>query len=205
MAANSGRVDRVERGARHVAGTSAANPTYCLALQQALLTTRKKTENGQEDETRREIGEPKGACTHWCCVRFDCSMCGGWKQVWEKSHAWISSLDLLDETPTEQVQRLLKRKPRSRYGIKAFGLTSDGAFSIFIGEQKVSEPAEKRPQRVTSVCEELQTNADGWYGREPTPRGVAAADQVSVRKLDYDARVCPWSELCDASDSVKKT
>ena len=47
----------VERGTWQ--GAPAANPTCCLGVLQALLETRKKTENGQEDETRREIGELK--------------------------------------------------------------------------------------------------------------------------------------------------
>ena len=46
----------VERGKWQ--GAPAA-PTFCLAIHQALLVTRKKTENGQDDETRREIGELK--------------------------------------------------------------------------------------------------------------------------------------------------
>ena len=33
--------------------------TTALAIHQALLVTRKKTENGQDDETRRETGELK--------------------------------------------------------------------------------------------------------------------------------------------------
>ena len=47
----------VERGTRPSA--PAANPTFCLALHHALSETRKNTEHGQDDETRRETGELK--------------------------------------------------------------------------------------------------------------------------------------------------
>ena len=83
--------------------------------------------------------------------------------------------------PTEQVHeaRLFERRPRSRNGIKASGSAADGGFSIFIGEQKVSEPAEKNAHTTGhETVRRTVTNADGGDGREPTPRGVAAAHQV---------------------------
>ena len=100
----------------------------------------------------------------------------GWKLVWVKFRAWIPRLDLLVETPTEQVHEA-RRMPRSRYGMKALGLAADGELSISIGDQKISKPAAKRAQEVTRLCEELQ-HAHRRDGREPTSRGVAAADKV---------------------------
>ena len=80
----------------------------------------------------------------------------GWKLVWEMSHAWITSLDLLDETPTEQVH---EATPFER---------------IKMWHQGVGVGCGWRVQHLHQ-----QKNADGGDGRKPAPRGVAAADQVS--------------------------
>ena len=110
--------------------------TTALAIHQALLETRKKTENGQDDETRRETGELKELA-----YADDAFLLGaarvvnlfldfleerlehhGWKLVWEMSHAWITSVDLLDETEQVHEATLFERMPRSRCGIKAPGV-----------------------------------------------------------------------------------
>ena len=116
-------------------GAPVANPTFCLALHQAMLDTRKKTENGQDDEVYREIGELKVLA-----YADDAFLLGashranffldfleervanyGWKLELEKSHAWIPSLNLLGEIPREQAHEatLFERMQKSRYGIKA--------------------------------------------------------------------------------------
>ena len=117
-AANNKRVDRVERGERHVARRACCQPTFCLALHQAMLETRKKIENGQDDEIRRETGEPKVLAYADDAFLFGADRvvnlflnfleerlahCG-WKLVWGKPYAWIPSLDLLDETPRGQTR-----------------------------------------------------------------------------------------------------
>ena len=108
----------------------------------------------------------------------------------------------MDETPTEQVHetRLFERTPRSRYGIKALGSAADGEFSIFIGEQKISAPAKKRSQKVTRRCEELQNMLTMGMTESPHHAVWLLLTKSAAHKLDCDARVCPWSELCDAAE-----
>ena len=113
---------------------------------------------------------------------------------------------MLDETPTEQEHeaKLFERKPRSRYGIKALGSAADGLFSIFFGEQKISEPTEKRAQQVTRLCEELQQMLTVGFGKEPTSRGVTAADQVGGWQAGRRRECAPMERALRCGGQMRK-
>ena len=120
--------------------------------------------------------------------------------MWDKSIAWIPGLDLLDEIPAGYAaeRMLMERVPRSRYEIKALSSAADEEFSTYVGQQQVSEPAKKRAEQVERLCEELQKLLVAGIAESPHHAVWLLLSKSAARKLDYDARVCPWEELKEA-------
>ena len=74
---------------------------------------------------------------------------------------------------------------------------------MYVGEQNISEPAEKGTQQVTRLCEELQTMLTVEMAESPRHAVWLLLAESAARKLDYDARVCPWNELKDAAEKCE--
>ena len=53
------------------------------------------------------------------------------------------------------------------------------------------------------LCEELQNMLTVEMAESPHHAVWLLLTKSAARKLDYDARVCPTSELCDASDKCE--
>ena len=112
---NGWTVWNVERGTWK--GASAANPSFCLALHQEVEEAR-----NQDDEKRKGLDKLKVL-------------------------AYADDvLDLLDEILGELLAetKLCARIPRTRDGLEALGSAAYGEFSTSVGEQQVSQSAEKR-------------------------------------------------------------
>ena len=132
-------------------GSPAANPVFCIALQEALCGSQDCANNDcQGDDELREmlcgvrrlayaddaffLGKPRALRTFLLCLGV---VLGdyGWTLVWGKSKAWIPATDGMEQLDADAAA-LFALVPRSRGGLPLLGSAADGAFACTVGTCK---------------------------------------------------------------------
>ena len=206
---------KVDRGTWQ--GSPAANPVFCLALQEALeeAAAAAETEAGDDEELRQAVavvlklayaddafllGEPRAVALilgHLERVLAE----AGWTLVWSKSHGWVPGTDEAPATPQRQQDHgaLFALVQRCTSGMPVLGSAADGEHALRLGTGvSPAQPAEERASAGAAACQAAAALPTLGLAESTLHAAWLVLARSAARRLDYDARMCAGHDLAPA-------